>query len=160
MTEMSFPDRISQQHTQCCLVTQFDDEGCELSLDGWTGAQFCAIGGTQYQSNHWYKGPLCDFLLFGSSPVPFVCALEMKGGKNLDAKHAVDQIQAGLSIAESNLTKDEIDRWYPILLHHRDAGNFWDLRLLASSKAIVKFHGDRRRVERHECGSHLGDIVE
>ena len=137
MTRSKFPDRISEQHPYCCLVSGCSEEGCELNIEGWAIPPLIVIGGTQYQSNHGHNGPLCDFTLFGTIPTSFVCAIEMKGGNNLDAKHAVEQIQAGLAIAESLSTTEEVDHWFPILLHHRGAGNFWDKRFLSSNNAFV-----------------------
>ena len=159
MTKNKFPDRNSELHPYCCLASECIDEGCELNIEGWPVPPLTVIGGTQYQSNHTHEGPLCDFTLFGRDPWRFVCAVEMKSGFNLDAKHAVAQIQEGLAIAEANFAKDEVERWYPVLLHNCGAGNFFDKRFLLSNRAYVKFHGDRVRVELHECGSRLSDIL-
>ena len=158
MTASNFPERVSEQHPYCCTVSKCIDEGCELNIEGWPIPPLIIIGGDQYQRAHRAGGALCDFTLFGRSPERFVCAVEMKGGKNLDAKHAVDQIKGGLAIAESNFAKGEVDRWYPVLLH-RYEGNYFDKRFLFSSNAIVAFHGEKLRVEMHKCGSCLSDIL-
>ena len=159
MIEGTFPDKIIQQHLNCCLVPECEDECCELMVDGWSIPPLALIRGRDYQHFHRLKGPLCDFTIFGRSSKRFVCAIEMKGGNNLQAKHAVEQIQAGLLIAESMVQPGEYDNWYPILLRFDDAGNDWDIRFLASPNAYVRFHGARARVELHECGSRLDDIL-
>ena len=83
----------------------------------------------------------------------------MKGGANLDAKHAIDQIQAGLRLTEAIVSQQDVDHWVPVLLRHPGAGNFWDLRILNSQRAKVTFHKEEKTVERHDCGCSLYDIL-
>ena len=159
MSRNTFPEHKFQLHRDCCLVSECEDECCVLNVEGWPIPPLTLIKGGEYQSNHRFRGPLCDFIIFGRSTKRFVCAVEMKGGQNLDAKHAVEQIQAGLKVAESMVHPSEYDNWYPVLLRFDDAGNSWDKRYLASNRAYVRFHGVRARVELHECGCRLADIL-
>ena len=108
MIQGTFPDKIFQQHLNCCLVSDCEDECCELMVDGWSIPPLTLIRGGDYQRTHRPKGPLCDFTIFGRSSKRFVCAVEMKGGNNLETKHAVEQIQAGLLIAESMVQPGEV----------------------------------------------------
>ena len=152
--------RVSVIHQGCCLVSCCSDEGCVLDVSGWSEPRLAVIGGTRYQRAHNFNDPLCDFTLFGRDSGRFVCAVEMKGGRNLEAKHAIQQIQGGLTIAEQMFGSDEVDIWHPILLCHGYPSNWWDIRFLSSGNNVVEFHGQRKRVELQECGTSLNDLLQ
>ena len=154
-----FPVQVLVQHKSCCLVSDCTDEGCELDTSGWSEPQLFVIGGTPFQRVHHFNDPLCDFTLFGLDSRRFVCAVEMKGGRNLDAKHAVQQIQGGLTIAAEIFSGEEVDVWHPILLCHRGPDRFADKRFLLSGDNFVEFHGRRKLVELHRCGCSLSDVL-
>ena len=159
MIQPAFPDPVYQQHKFCCVMSQCSDEGCDLDVRGWAIPPLTVIEGTTYQSIHKPGGPLCDFTLFGRSSQSFVCAIEMKGGHNLEAGHAIDQIQAGLQLAESMASNRDVDWWVPVLLRHPGSGSYWDFRLLLSNRSRVKFHGRAKTVEQHDCGCSLESIL-
>ena len=159
MNQVNFSGGIYEQHKLCCVVSQCTDEGCDLNVHGWTIPPLAVLDGTTYQRIHMLAGPLCDFVVLGHSTRSFICAVEMKGGANLDAKHAIDQIQAGLRLTETMVSQEDVDHWVPVLLRHPGAGNFWDLRILNSHRAKVKFHKEEKTVERRDCGCSLDDIL-
>ena len=154
-----FPAQVRIQHDNCCLVSRCADEGCELDISGWPEPLLVVIGGSRYQRAHDFNDALCDFTLFGRDSRRFVCAVEMKGGKNLNAKHAIQQIQSGLTIAAEIFGGDEVDVWHPILLCHGEPYRFADRRYLSSGNNVVEFHGQRKRVELHKCGCSLNDLL-
>ena len=158
MIANQFPGRVLEKHNNCCLVSRCADEGCEMDVSGWPEPFLVVIGGTPYQSAHHVNHPLCDFTVFGRDSRRFVCAVEMKSGKNLHAKHAIQQIQGGLAIASDIFGEDEVDVWHPILLCH-GVENSWDKRFLASGNNFVEFHGQRKLVELHRCGRSLNDVL-
>ena len=157
MTSPKFAERIHNQFHDCCLTDCYEDEGCRIDIRGFNPGSLTTIHGTKHQHclKHRGSGRLCDRLIFGrldNSNRNFVCAAELKGGKNLDASVAIGQIQGGLTLAHGMLGSELMVDWHPLLFYGgrlRGQG----LNLLRSKK--VSFGGKKKLVDRVECGASL-----
>ena len=91
-------------------------------------------------------------MIFGRLSEEFICAAELKGGRNPEVPKAVRQIQGGLELARSILSNRTIERWYPVLsFRGKMKGN--DLRTLQTR--TVAFGGKKKLIDRIDCGSSL-----
>ncbi len=118
------------------------------------GIGLVTIHGDQNQqcSKHKRPGRLCDRLIFGYLGREFICAAEIKGGKNPEVPKAVRQIQGGLDLARELLNNRTQGDWYPLLFFSgKMKGN--DLRALSTK--TVSFGGKKKRVVRINCGASL-----
>ena len=155
MTSPKFAETVHTQYHDCCLTNCYENEGCRIDIGGFNSGSLITIHGTKYQHclKHQKPGRLCDRLIFGRlASRDFVCAAELKGGKNLHASVAIDQIQNGLTLAHGMLSNQSTVDWYP-LLFYRGGLRGHGLRLLGSRK--VSFGGKKKLVERVDCGSSL-----
>ena len=95
---------------------------------------------------------MCDRLIFGRLNDDFICAAELKGGRNPEVPKAIRQIQGGLELARSILGGRTIERWYPLLFFSgKMKGN--DLRTLQTR--TVSYGGKKRLIDRIDCDSSL-----
>ena len=159
MTSPKFAETIDNQYHGCCLTNCYEDEGCRIDIGGFNLGALTTIHGTKHQHcpKHKQRGPgrLCDRLIFGrldNLNRDFVCAAELKGGKNLDASVAIRQIQGGLDLAHGILDGRSTVDWYPLLFYSGGARGP-GLKLLRSKK--VSFGGKKKLVDRVDCGSIL-----
>ena len=157
MTSPRFAEVVYNQYRDCCLTDSYEDEGCKIDVSGFNPGSLTTIHGTKHQdcSKHQRPGRLCDRLIFGrvdNLNRDFVCAAELKGGRNLDASVAIEQIQNGLTLAHGMLGNRSTVDWYPLLFYGgRLRGHGLDL--LRSRK--VSFGGKKRLVDRVDCGASL-----
>ena len=155
MTSPKFAETIRSRYHDCCLTDSYEDEGCRIDIGGFTPGSLTTIHGTNHQHclKHRSPGRLCDRLIFGRfASRDFVCAAELKGGKNPDASVAIKQIQSGLTLAHGALGNRSKVGWYP-LLFHRGRLRGHGLHLLQTR--TVSFGGEKRLVDRVHCGSSL-----
>ena len=157
MKPPQFVETIRNQYRDCCLTDSYEDEGCRINIAGFSPSALTTIHGTQNQNcpNHRRPGRLCDRLIFGrldSLNRDFVCAAELKGGNNLDASVAINQIQSGLNLAHSVLDNQSTVTWYPLLVYSGSSKGH-GLNLLRSRR--VSFRGKKQLVDRINCGSNL-----
>ena len=155
MTLASAIANIRNLHNDCCIdhsAHYFEDEDTRLSISGLQRNSLTALNGTNYQSNHPWEGRLCDRIVIGQSNGNFVCAVELKGGDNIDMSVAINQIQRGLDLLASLLQGASPRKWYPILVY---SGSMSDRAkgLLRNKK--VKYSGRTAFVDRLGRGSNL-----
>ena len=157
MTSPKFAETIRSRYHDCCLTDSYEDEGCRIDISGFTPGSLTTIHGSKHQHclKHKHRSPrrLCDRLIFGRlASRDFVCAAELKGGKNLDASVAREQIQSGLILAHGALGNRSKVGWYP-LLFYRGRLRGHGLQLLRTR--TVSFGREKRLVDRVDCGSSL-----
>ena len=157
MTSPKFAETVHNQYHDCCLTDCYEDEGCRIDIGGFNPGSLTTIHGTKHQHclKHRSPGRLCDRLIFGrldNLNRDFVCAAELKGGKNLDASVAINQIQGGLTLAHRVLGNRATVDWYP-LLFYRGKLRGHALKLLRSRRA--SFGGKKKLVDWVDCGSSL-----
>ena len=159
MTSPKFAETVHNQYHDCCLTDCYEDAGCRIDIGGFNPGSLTTIHGTKHQHclkhKHQTPGRLCDRLIFGrldNLTRDFVCAAELKGGKNLDASVAIGQIQGGLTLAHGMLGNRSTVDWYPLLFYGgRLRGHGLDL--LRTRR--VSFRGKKKSVDQVECGSSL-----
>lgn len=152
MTLASNIAHIRRAHQNCCLTDSYEDEGCGLDVRGIPLASLTTIHGSNHQARHNRPGRLCDRIIIGESGNGFVCAVEFKGGNNIDMSVAIEQIQEGLNLAADLLPGQPPGKWHPLLLYSgsmRPTGT----KLLTDKK--VSYKGRTARVDRINCGSSL-----
>ena len=89
-----------------------------------------------------------------------MCAVELKGGRNLDVNEALEQIQNGLNVAYELLPGHTPDSWYPIPLYSGRLRGEETTKLRARQ---VSFRSRRRELSpviKSDCGSSLIRIME
>ena len=121
---------------------------------GLETSELATVHGDQNQQCPKHKRPtrLCDRLIFGRLNGDFICAAELKGGRNPEVPKAISQIQGGLELARTILRNRTIEKWYPLLFFRgKMRGN--DLRAIQTR--TVSYGGKRKLIDRIDCGSSL-----
>ena len=97
---------LRDEYSECCLTNDYQENHCRIALTGLDPSTLVTIDGDQNQqcSKHRQPGRLCDRLIFGYLGKEFICAAEIKGGKNPEVPKAVHQIQGGLDLAREMLS--------------------------------------------------------
>ena len=156
MTQDPVISNLRHEHRDCCLTDSYQEYNCRLDVRGLDGASLTTLHGSSYQLNHAWQGRLCDRILFGQHNGSFVCAVELKGGRNIIMSDAINQIQRGLDLAASLLPPRAAEKWYPLLLYSGSMSG--RERNLIRSKT-VSYRGKSVRVDRIDCGSSLLDYL-
>ena len=93
-------ESIRDTYGDCCLTESYAEPNCRIDTSGLEGPQLAAIHGDLNQRcpNHRVATRLCDRLIFGRLNEDFVCAAELKGGRNSEVPKAIAQIQGGLNL--------------------------------------------------------------
>lgn len=154
MAYSQMAEDIRATYGDCCLTDSYAEPNCRIDVSGLEGSNLAAVHGDLNQQcrNHGAPGRLCDRLIFGHLNDDFICAAELKGGKNPEVPKAIRQIQGGLDLARSILRNRTIERWYPLLFFRgKMKGN--DLRALQTR--TVSYDGKRKLIDRIDCGSSL-----
>ena len=154
MAYSQLAESIRNTYGDCCLTDSYVEPNCRIDTSGFDEPNLATIHGDQNQGcpNHRVANRLCDRLIFGRLTTDFVCAAELKGGRNPEVPKAIAQIQGGLNLASSILRNQTVERWYPLLFSRgKMKGN--DLRTLQTR--TVSFGGKKRLVDRIDCGSNL-----
>lgn len=152
MTLASRVSWIRDTHRDCCITDIYEDEGCRLDVRGLQKSSLTTINGTNYQSNHAWQGRLCDRVIIGQSHGNFVCAIELKGGRNITMSDAINQIQRGLDLAADLMQTRSPAKWYPLLAY---SGSMSRRESNMLRRLKVSYRGGKAFVERIACGARL-----
>ena len=151
-------ESIRDTYGDCCLTDSYVDQNCRINVSEMGDSELATIHGDLIQQcpKHKVATRLCDRLIFGRSNGDFICAAELKGGRNPEVPKAISQIQGGLELARSILRNRTIEKWYPLLFFRgRMKGN--DFRAIQTR--TVSYGGKRKLVDRIDCGSSLLDYL-
>ena len=154
MAYSQMAESIRDTYGDCCLTNSYSEPNCRIDVSGLESAELATVHGDQNQNCPEHKRPnrLCDRLIFGQLNDDFICAAELKGGRNGEIPKAIRQIQGGLNLARSILGNRNIERWYPLLFFRgKLRGN--DLRTIQTR--TVSYGGKKKLVDRIDCGSNL-----
>ena len=154
MANSQVAEAIRNTYGDCCLTNSYTDQNCSIDISGLDRSDLATVHGDQNQSCQEHKRPnrLCDRLVFGQLDGDFLCAIELKGGKNPGVPTAIRQIQGGLELARSILQNHPLKRWYPLLFFNgKMKGN--DLRTLQTRR--VSYGGKKKLIDQIDCGSSL-----
>ena len=147
-------ESIRDTYGDCCLTESYTEPNCRIDTSGLEVSQLATIHGDLNQRcpNHRVAARLCDRLISGRFNGDFICAAELKGGRNPEVPKAVSQIQGGLNLARSILGNRIVEKWYPLLFFRgKMRGN--DLRTIQTR--TVSYGGKSKLVDRIDCGSSL-----
>ena len=147
-------ENIRSTYGNCCLTDSYSDSNCRIDVSRLEISELATVHGdlNQQCQNHGGPGRLCDRLIFGRLNDDFICAAELKGGRNPEVPKAIRQIQGGLDLARLILGNRNVERWYPILFFRgKMKGN--DLRAIQTR--TVSYGGKRKLIDRVNCGSSL-----
>lgn len=147
-------ESIRSTYGDCCLTESYTEPNCRIEVSGLEDSDLATVHGDLNQrcANHGVANRLCDRLIFGQHNGDFICAAELKGGKNPEVPKAISQIQGGLNLARTILGNRIVERWYPLLFFRgRMRGN--DLRAIQTR--TVSYGGKRKLIDRIDCGSSL-----
>ena len=154
MANFQMAESIRSTHGDCCLTDSYTEPNCRIDISGLESSNLATVHGdlSQRCRKHGVASRLCDRLIFGRLNDDFICAAELKGGRNADVPKAISQIQGGLNLARSILGSRLVDKWYPLLFFRGSMrGN--DLRTLQTR--TVSYGGKKKLVDRIDCGSSL-----
>ena len=154
MAYSQLAEGIRDTYGNCCLTDSFTEPNCRIDVSGLEDSRLATIHGdfNQRCPNHAVATRLCDRLIFGRLNGDFICAAELKGGRNPEVPKAIEQIQGGLNLARSILRNRTIDTWYPLLFFRgKMRGN--DLRAIQTR--TVSYSGKKKLIDRIDCGSSL-----
>ena len=154
MAHSQLAESIRSSYGNCCLTDSYIDHNCRIDVSGLESSELATVHGDQNQQCPDHKRPdrLCDRLIFGRLNADFLCAAELKGGRNPEVPKAIRQIQGGLDLARSILGGRTIEKWYPLLFFSgKMKGN--DLRAIQTR--TVSYGGKKRLIDRLDCGASL-----
>lgn len=154
MAYSQMAESIRNAYGDCCLTDSHAEPNCRIDVSGLENSQLATVHGdlNQLCRDHGRPNRLCDRLIFGCTNSDFICAAELKGGRNSEVPKAIRQIQGGLDLARSILGNRTIERWYPLLFFRgKMKGN--DLRTLQTR--TVSYGGKKKLIDRIDCGSSL-----
>ena len=156
MVYSQLAESIRSTYAACCLTDSYSETNCRIDVSGLDRSELATVHGdcNQRCQKHKVSSRLCDRLIFGRLDQDFMCAVEIKGGKNPEVSKAIKQIQGGLDLAKSILQNRTVERWYPLLLFSgKMKGN--DLRILQTRKVAYSGKEKKKLVDRIDCGSSL-----
>lgn len=156
MTLASVIADIRNRHSNCCITNSYEDEGCRIDISELPRSSLTTLHGSNYQSNHQWQGRLCDRIIIGQSNGSFVCAVELKGGRNIIMSDAINQIQRGLDLAASLLQNSSPEKWYPLLAY---SGSMTRRERNMLRRIKVTYRGGKALVDRINCGARLLDYL-
>ena len=161
MNQDDIVEHIRNTHLRCCLTKKSGENRCSLNTRGFGDESLVMLDGSKYQKAHDYSGKLCDRIVFGHwGERRFVCAVELKGGRNVDVSEAVNQIRNGLLVAADSLLGHSIAGWYPILLFSGRLGGTGTTKLRTSQITLPTTRRNSSEVIKKDCGSSLSAILE
>ena len=148
------------------LVRQFADirspecaaGGCALQLDGLP--RVIVLRFESYCERRNIQGERCDFLVFVCRQVASVLAVEIKSGKNVEAKKAARQLQQASSHLPHLINElgDGPYRYlfYPVLVC-ASVKHANELKVLRRER--IDHGGKRYPIIYRKCGTHIRDIL-
>lgn len=154
MAYFQLAEQIRHTYGDCCLTDSYRESNCRIDVSGLQDAGLATIHGDLNQRchDHGVASRLCDRLIFGHLNDDFICAAELKGGRNPEVTKAIRQIQGGLDLARTALRNRALEKWYPVLFFRgKMKGN--DLRAIQTR--TVRYNGKSKLVDRLDCGSSL-----
>ena len=153
---------IKRRHRRS-LTARCQEKDCSLNFAGADHSEFAVISGSKYQKSESLKTKLADCIVIGRSGRGFVCSIELKSGKLGHISAVVEQIQQGLSVAESILRDLDVSpdaiAWHPVVLHGRGIKPV-DIQKLR--KSLVRFgsgNDSKRHIRWHQCNTPLTVIL-
>ena len=154
MAYSQMAESIRRTYGDCCLTESYTEPNCRIDVSGLESSELATVHGDLNQRcpDHRVANRLCDRLIFGRLNGDFICAAELKGGRNPEVPKAIRQIQGGLELARSMFGNRTIERWYPLLFFRgKMKGN--DLRAIQTR--TVSYGGKKKLIDRIDCGSSL-----
>ena len=154
MSYSQMAESVREIYGDCCLTDSYSEPNCRIDVSGLESSELATVHGdfNQRCPKHRVAARLCDRLIFGRLNGDFICAAELKGGRNPEVPKAISQIQGGLELARTILRNRTIERWYPLLFFRgKMRGN--DLRAIQTR--TVKYGGKSKLVDRVDCGFSL-----
>ena len=157
-------ESIRSTYGDCCLTDSYSEPNCRIDISGLESSELATVHGDLNQRcpNHGVANRLCDRLIFGQLSDDFICAAELKGGRNPEVPKAIQQIQGGFDLARSILGGRTVERWYPLLyftVGGRNRGKMKGNDLRALQTRTVSYGGKKKLVDRVDCGSGLRDYL-
>ena len=154
MAYSELAEKIRDTYGDCCLTDSYSEPNCRIDASGLEDSDLAVIHGDLNQQcrNHGHASRLCDRLIFGRLNGDFICAAELKGGRNPEVPKAIRQIQGGLDLARTVLRNRVLEKWHPVLFFRgKMRGN--DLRAIQTR--TVTYAGKKKLIDRLDCGSSL-----
>jgi len=139
-------------HCECCRARRCRDAGCQISIPKGNSPRVI-LAGTNYQANHSFKDPLCDFIVFLCAKDDQAYALELKGG-SFSISEVVDQLQGGAHVVSTMAGSSHV-RFYPVLVQAQGVSAI-QRKALASRKVL--YGGRQYPVIVARCGSDLDQL--
>ena len=101
----------------------------------------------------------CECVLFYFDDVGnfVVVPMELKGGSNVDASEASNQLKGGAAFAADYIPSGSISLCHPILFHNGISRA--EVRRLKSSQSKVHFRGKSFEIKTARCGGKLADVL-
>ena len=154
MAYSQMAESIRSTYGNCCLTDSYTEPNCRIDISGLESSDVATVHGDLNQGcpTHGAAGRLCDRLIFGRFKEDFICAVELKGGRNPEVPKAISQIQGGLDLARSILGSRLVDKWYPMLFF---GGSMRGNDLRAIQTRTVSYGGKKKLIDRIDCGSSL-----
>ena len=148
MTELI--DAVRNQVSPECLTRKCSRPGCSVPLKGAPNPRLI-IDFDKPGSPLGERETRCDFLFIAeeSNNPGWVSPLKLKGGR-VDVSEAIEQLQAGASVAEALVSQDLKVNFRPVLA----SGNIPKAER-AALKRTISFHGNSMPVRRIRCGAPL-----
>ena len=147
-------ESIRDTYGDCCLTNSYSEPNCRIDVSGLEDADLATVHGDLNQrcQDHSVPNRLCDRLIIGRYNGDFICAAELKGGRNPEVPKAIRQIQGGLDLARTILRNRVLEKWYPVLFFRgKMRGN--DLRAIQTR--TVSHGGKKKLIDRLDCGASL-----
>ena len=151
------PIGLIRQNHHYCITHSCSERGCRLQLDDVDRGSLAIINGTQYQNYHNSTHKLCDRIVFSRDRGFLLFAVELKSGKNVRVSDAIEQIQNGLTIAESVLGNQTVAAWFPTLLFNGRLAQD-DANLLRTRQ--VRFRREPKVIMKRNCGTRLSALLQ
>ena len=153
---MQDPIEFIRGSHQDCITSSCKENKCSLRLDGVSPTSFAIIHGTKYQKNNKFAEKLCDRIIFYHDYDLILMAVELKGGNTIHLRHAIDQIQNGLNVANGLLGTHTVADWVPLLVYSGHMSPH-EIKLLQTKG--VQFQGKKKIVVKCDCDTRLSAIL-
>lgn len=99
----------------------------------------------------------CVLFYFDDAGNFMVVPIELKGGGNVDASEAVEQLKGGAAFATAYTPRNVKSVCHPVLFHNGISRA--EVRQLKNSQSKVHFRGNSFEIKTARCGRRLADIL-